>query len=336
MRNGMTETTDQPRELEVLRLLADGQFHSGEQLATSLGISRAAVWKRMERLTTLGIGIRRNRAKGYRLEHPLELLDREWILGDISDPARRALADLLIVTSTVSTNEFLMHLVRDGAERNGTVALAEHQSGGRGRRGRAWSSPFGCNLYLSLYWKFDAGVQALAGLSLVVGLGVLRALRAEFGPIARLKWPNDIVAAKGKLGGILIELEGDFSGPAGAVIGIGLNLDMPQAAASEIDQAWTDLRSLIGSVPSRNRLAARIIEECFGILAEFSAKGFPYYRPEWDAVDALRGLEVRVESASERFGGVACGVDDHGALQIMDGQGTRTVIAGDVSVRARS
>lgn len=321
-------------ELELLRLLADGELHSGQALAGALGLTRAAVWKRADRLGALGIRLERTRSRGYRLERPLELLDVAQIRAAIPAGLTDQIGEVRVHSSIPSTNELASSLLRRGEMAHSDVVLAEHQSRGKGRRGRDWTSPFGCNLYLSLVWTFAAGIAALGGLSLVVGLGIVRALRREAAEGVALKWPNDIVAEGAKLGGVLIEIEGDVQGPVTVVIGIGVNVDMPREAAREIDQRWTDLRRICAVTPSRNRVAGRIVGECAAILSEFSGRSFPDFRAEWERVDALRGKRVSVSTASGNVTGIAQGVDAEGAL-VVDVEGERrTIVAGDVSVRA--
>jgi len=321
-------------EVELLQLLADGEFCSGEWLADRLGISRAAVWKRVGKLAERGIALERISGRGYRLSGGMELLDRARILAALPERVRRQLSLLDLRRVTDSTNAVLLAGLRNATMGHAAVVFSEQQTSGRGRRGRNWASPFGRNLYCSFAWRFDAGVAALGGLSLVIGMGVLRAIARLAGPGVMLKWPNDLVAGGAKLGGILIELDGELAGPVTAVIGVGINLRMPEQSAVGIEQPWTDLESVAGRRVGRNALAAAVLESCFAILAEFAQHGFGHFREEWAGVDALAGKPVTVSGgAGVVLQGLANGIDEDGALRVRTPAGEERVSGGEVSVR---
>ena len=190
--------------LKLLTLLKDGRFHSGEALGAALGVSRSAVWKQLQSLESeLGLAVYKVRGRGYRLAAPLLLLDA----GEISRRSAQAYWPVQVYDEIDSTNAEALRLVAEGRPAPFLV-LAERQSAGRGRRGRAWSSPFAQNLYYSLVLRVDGGMRQLEGLSLVVGLAVRRALQ-EMGVRAGLKWPNDVLVENRKIAGILLELVGD-------------------------------------------------------------------------------------------------------------------------------
>jgi len=319
---------------QLIALLADGEFHSGEALAGVLGISRTAVWKRISRLADLGIEVESVHGRGYRLCGRIELLDEPLIRSGIAPACLPSLSSLVLRQSVESTNAEALLDLEAGRAGSGAVYLAEQQTRGRGRRGRSWVSPYGRNIYLSLVWQFSNGVAALEGLSLATGVAVVRAIRAMGIEGALLKWPNDIVTDSGeKLGGILIEMAGDVDGLVSAVIGIGINVDMPAWAGVRIDQDWTDLRRLAGRDVARNRLAAKLIEQCLAVMPEFAAKGFAAFREEWASLDAIRGREVVLATPAESTTGVAEGVGPTGALIINSAGGRRTFSGGEVSVR---
>jgi BirA family biotin operon repressor/biotin-[acetyl-CoA-carboxylase] ligase len=315
----------------LIQLLADGAVHSGTSLGQALGISRAGVWKRVSRLADLGLTVNRVRTQGYQLSEPIELLDPSRISMALSDghDDRR----VVVLESVDSTNQQALSLARSCRCPNGTAILAEHQTLGRGRRGRSWVSPYGRNLYCSVVWQFDEGVSALSGLSLVAGIAVARVLRQDFGAPVMLKWPNDIVIDGAKLGGILVDVDGDLAGPVTAIIGIGLNVNMSADQGAVIAQAWTDLDSTLGERVSRNLLAARVIAACRVMIAEFARSSFSVYRQEWNSLNAMRGMPVVVETAGEPFAAVAGDVDGDGALLVTAADGLRRIIGGEVSVR---
>ncbi len=262
-----------PIRNRLLQCLSDGQFHSGEVLGATLGISRMAVWKHLRGLREAGLEFDIVRGKGYRLSHPRELLDADVIEKSVNATTRAGLGPVDVFHELDSTSNWLRERARAGAP-SGSVCLAEMQHGGRGRHGRPWVSPFAANLYLSMLWRTEAGPESLGGLSLVAGIGLLRALREIGIHQAGLKWPNDVLVDGAKLAGILIDVTGEVGGEATVVLGIGVNVDMPPASARDIDQRWTDLCSLAGTdALSRNRLAAVLLDALFPALDDFESGG---------------------------------------------------------------
>lgn len=323
------------RRVALIRLLADGRFHSGEALATALGVSRAAVWKHVREIgAQLGLRIDAVRGRGYRLAAPLELLDRDAVARGLSAATAATLAALTVVDTIGSTNAFLLGQ-RPPRSGLGIACLAEQQTAGRGRRGRPWVSPFGSNLYLSLLWQFELPAAALAGLSLAAGVAVAEALRALGVAEVRLKWPNDVYWQGRKLGGILVELVGEAEGPTRAVIGVGINHRMPAESAALIDQAWVDLATASPhALPARNDLVARLLDALVGAVRRFGEAGLAPFLPTWDGLDCLRGREVLVQFGDRAVSGTEVGVAASGALRVATGQGVREFLGGEVSLRA--
>lgn len=319
----------------LLPLLANGEFRSGQELADVMGVSRTAVWKQVNRLTTgSGIEIESVRGKGYRIPGGIDLLDAERVRESLSARSRELLTRLDILDSVGSTNTEVLRCAEQGCS-SGLVCSAERQTAGRGRRGRQWISPYGSNLYLSVLWEFSQGAAALEGLSLAVGVAVARALRACDIPAVQLKWPNDVLYDGGKLGGILLEMSGDASGSCRVVIGVGLNVAMPEDAAGDIDQAWTDIKSISDQqYPTRSRLLAELLNELLPLAADFEQQGFARWRDEWQALDAFAGASVVLHTGSGQMAGVARGVDERGALQLETTTGVQTVYGGEISLRA--
>ncbi len=314
----------------LIRLLADGRFHSGEELGGHLGISRAAIWKRLRELEALGLTLERVRGKGYRLPGGLSLLDADAIVR-ASGLAPGAL-DLVVLETIDSTNAEALR--RAGAGLAAPLAvLAEHQQAGRGRRGRAWQSPFGTNLYVTLAREFGSAAR-LEGLSLAVGIAVAEVLE-ETGLAGRvqLKWPNDIQCSGRKLGGVLVELAGDLDTSCVAVIGIGLNGAMPATAARAIDQPWTDLGRETGAPLERNLLGGRLLGHMVQVLDLFAEEGFGGLRQRWARYDCCVDRPVRVELAGRSLDGVARGVDARGALLLEHEGQVQAWHGGEVSLR---
>lgn len=318
-----------PTRQALVRLLADGAFHSGAELGAALGISRSAVWKALDGLDALGVALERVPRRGYRVAGGIDLHDAEAIRAALPAPARELLADLQVLAEVDSTNEFLKAAPALPPGR-GSCCLAELQTGGRGRLGRTWVSPFARNLYLSVAWEFDGGIAVLEGLSLAVGVAVRRALGALGAVDIGLKWPNDLLREGAKLGGILVEVTGDPEGVCRAVVGIGVNVAMPAVAAAGIDQPWRDLRDL---GVRRDALAAAVLGELLPLLREFPGQGFGAYREEWEAAHAHRGRRVALGMGQQRVEGIAVGVDQRGALGIRCADGLRWFSGGEVSLR---
>ncbi|KFN50250.1 bifunctional biotin--[acetyl-CoA-carboxylase] ligase/biotin operon repressor BirA [Arenimonas composti] len=305
---------------------------SGAALARELGISRAAVWKRIESLRAAGVDIAAAAGSGYRLARPLQLLDADALAAALSPAARTELAGLEVLFETDSTNALAL---REPAPAQGTRAwFAERQTAGRGRRGREWQSPLAANLYLSLSRRFEGGIAALQGLSLAVGVATCEALHALGIGEAGLKWPNDLLARGRKLGGILVEVGGDAGGPMRVVIGLGLNVAMPADAA--IDQPWIDVATLAGdSAPTRPQVAAALLDALLVLLPRFEAEGLAPFLPAWQRHDLLAQRPVRLIEGERVHEGIAEGIAADGALCLRGADGTvRRFHAGEASLRA--
>jgi BirA family biotin operon repressor/biotin-[acetyl-CoA-carboxylase] ligase len=319
---------------QLLSHLADGRFHSGEALGHALGISRMAVWKHLRALRELGVDFEVVRGKGYRLPETVDLLDRETILSALSEQTRAGLDSLEVLLEVDSTNSWLREQALKGA-RSGSVCLAELQHAGRGRHGRQWVSPFAGNLCLSLLWRTGLGAAALGGLSLVAGIAVLRCLQSAGIQGAGLKWPNDILVNDAKLAGILIDVAGEASGPCAVVIGVGININLPDAAGATIDQPWTELSALDGNGDlSRNRLAAMLIDNLFDVLAGFDGQGLQAFTDEWCRHDVVAGRTVSLQLPHTRVTGTARGIDESGALLLETAGGVEQHFqSGEISLR---
>ena len=322
-----------PLRRRLLNLLSDGEFHSGEALGVSLGVSRMAVWKHLKALRQMGVDFTVVRGKGYCLPSSLELLDRDRILSAATPASAAGIDGIEVFLEVDSTNNWLREQALNGAP-SGTVCVAEMQLAGRGRRGRTWVSPFAANLYLSLLWRSATGATALGGLGLVTGIALLRALRSYGIEGAGLKWPNDILAGDAKLAGVLIDVVGESNGPCIVIVGIGVNVCMSPGEAVTIDQRWTDLHHLSGGNSlSRNVLAARILDELMPVIETFDAEGLQPFLDEWRQSDVLRGRKVGLTLPNEYITGTACGIDEVGALLVDTVHGRRRFLSGDVSVR---
>lgn len=314
------------REL-LLRLAAPA---SGRVLAQAAGLTRAAVWKRVQALRAAGVAVTARPGHGYALAQPLDLLDAATIEGSLPLDAHAQLAALETAWSLDSTNSELLR--RDPPLRGTAALLAERQTGGRGRRGRGWTSPLAANVYLSLSRRFSTGLARLGGLSLAAGVASAEALRALGIHAVRLKWPNDLLVDGRKLGGLLVEGSGEAAGAARAVVGVGVNVRMPAGFGAAIGQPWIDLRAL-GATASRNAVASELLAHLLPALDQFDRDGLAPFLPRYAAVDALRGSHITLHTGDGVHKGVALGVADDGALRVQVDGSERRFHAGEVSVR---
>ncbi len=329
--------TPQPPLLQrVFQRLSDQGFQSGEALAADLAVTRAAVWKAVEQLRELGVSLDAQAHKGYRLAPGVSALNPERIAALLPADLNARLEALLVEWSLDSTNTRLLESLppRAGAA---AVVLAECQTGGRGRRGRGWVAPPGGGICFSLGWQFSEMPADLSALSLVVGICVAHALQELGISDVRLKWPNDLVTPRGKLGGILIEMRAEAGGPVHVVIGVGLNVMLDDAARASIlatGNVADDMRE--HGVPDRNAIVAAMLRRLLPELDSFPRHGFTPHLSDWNDCDALFDRGVRVENAGETVRGVARGVDAHGALLVETPQGVKRFISGEVSVRTET
>lgn len=317
---------------DLLRLLSDARSHTGGSLARELGASPAAVQFALDELERLGLGLVSARGGGCRLAEAYEFLDEAALRAGLGAHAQAFRLELL--DACASTNTLLLERARLGAPA-GQVIACELQSAGRGRRGNNWQSGLGGSLTFSLLWRFAQGAAGLSGLSLAAGVAAARALASmDIGGV-QLKWPNDLLHAGRKLGGILIELQGDGADSTAAVIGIGLNVRLPASLHDAIAQPLTDVASISRQLPQRNRLLAATLVELAQVFGQFAAHGFAPLREEWMARHAHQGKAVTLSSADGKtITGIAAGVAEDGALLLETARGVERFVSGELSLRA--
>ncbi len=321
----------------LIHRLADGELYSGPELAAALGCSRAAVWKMLQGMPEIGLQVESLPARGYRLARPLDLLDSQQIQDSLSPAAQAKLAELRVLTHVDSTSRVLRAESPPLAGK-ARLLFAEYQTAGRGRRGSRWESPFAAGLCFSLSWCFDHPPIGMSALGLVVGIAV-RDVLAAIQPLARLKWPNDIVTPEGKLAGLLVEADGEATGPLHVVVGVGINVvDCPSTCQSDEGPAGMAPVSLAdaGAHPSRNELAAKLLESIFHALEQFNDHGFTPFIDRWQQADAYHGRPVVVVAGQQRCEGIARGIREDGALLLEIGGQIRPVLSGAVSLRSLS
>lgn len=322
---------------DLIRLLSDGDFHSGEQLGERLGVSRTAVWKQLKKLEAMDIPLEAVKGLGYRLAEPLELLDGATIVSGLSRNSRHHLARLFVEQALPSTNQYLRERFEQGAG-HGEVCLAESQSAGRGRRGRGWTCPWGHGLLLSLGWRFEGGAAVLEGLSLAIGVAAAEVLERHGMQVA-LKWPNDILVEQQhsyrKLAGILLEISGDVAGPCEVIVGLGINVSLPASVRAHIDQPVAAVHDQLPEL-SRNQLASELVEAMLDLLARFEAEGFRPWQAAWNQRNAHAGKEVEVSQGERRYTAEVDGVDASGNLLVRTATGIERLAGGEISVRGHS
>ncbi|WP_068978299.1 bifunctional biotin--[acetyl-CoA-carboxylase] ligase/biotin operon repressor BirA [Aeromonas sp. EERV15] len=314
-----------PIRQTLITLLSDGQFHSGEQLGEQLGISRAAVSKHMAALKELGLDLFSLTGKGYRLAVPMALYEQGTL------QALAPMAPVHCFPVIDSTNQYLLERV--SRLQSGESCLAECQTAGRGRRGKPWVSPFGCQLILSMYWRLEQGMAAAMGLSLAVGVAVVQALESLGYQGVELKWPNDLYYQGRKLAGILVEMSGSAGASCHLVIGIGLNLAMPAREGEKIDQVWSELRHIQSELVDRNQLAARMLCCLQQALVAFEQHGLSHFVEDWNRLDHFAGRPVRLLMGDQEIRGIARGIDDRGALRLETEEGIKFYLGGEISLR---
>ncbi len=319
-------------KLAILQALKNGEFISGQLLGEQLGISRAAVAKHIKSLCELGLDIYKVNNKGYCLNQEIALISQHRLESEFQKLAGHT-GNFETYASIDSTNtELMQRLASKQALTSGTVIVAEMQNAGRGRRGRVWQSPFGANLYYSYYWLLDDGLQAAMGVSVAVGLAVFDCIKALYNVEVSLKWPNDILVNNHKLAGVLVELDGQPEGPCHLVIGIGLNIAMPERASEHIDQAWIDLKRL-GMQVDKNVLIAQLTYCLEQRLAQYQLSGLSDMYQEWNNVNAFAEQLVTLNTGQKTWRGICVGIDQQGGLILRQDGNEKTYYGGEISVR---
>ena len=299
----------------LLKIISDGKFHSGPSLSVTLQISRAAVWKNIQALKLYGMDIYAVKGKGYRLAHPIELLDPKVLGSLFPDKLKKHVRVLEVFQEIDSTNQYLMRKrVRENI--HGHIVLAEYQTLGKGRRGNQWLSPLASGICLSMGWQYDPQPEGLNLISLFSGLAVARALKVLNYETIKLKWPNDIYLRGRKLGGILIETTAESAGPCDVVIGIGLNIHLPDNFPGDMSQPVIDLSAEGKELPPRNRIAAEIIKQVIIMLESIQKDSYKDLLNEWRIYDCMRGKRAKIIFPDKSYQGFVNGVNDRGLLSM--------------------
>lgn len=311
--------------LTLISILSDGGFHSGEQLGEQLGMSRAAINKHVQTLRDWGVDVFTVPGKGYSLPEPIQLLDEAFIRSRIES------GSVTVLPVIDSTNQYLLDRLSE--LHSGDTCVAEYQQAGRGRRGRKWFSPFGANLYLSMYWRLEQGPAAAIGLSLVIGIVMAEVLQRLGAEGVRVKWPNDLYLQDRKLAGILVELTGKTGDAAQIVIGAGVNLTMRRVESEVVNQGWTNLQEA-GIRIDRNMLAVQLIKELREALNLFEQEGLTPYLSRWEKLDNFINRPVKLIIGEKEIFGISRGIDTQGALLLEQDGVIKPWVGGEISLRS--
>lgn len=323
-------------KLAILNALNQPGFVSGQALGEQLGISRAAVSKHINSLQVMGLDIFKVTGKGYSLNNHAGLLNQTKIqqhFNQLTSQLKSQSVNVEVHPLIDSTNSELMRRIQaKTALESGTVIVAEMQQAGRGRRGRVWQSPFGANLYYSYFWRLDDGLQAAMGVSIAVGLAVYDTIKALYNIELELKWPNDIYLNKQKLAGVLVELDGQPQGPCQLVLGIGINLQMPQSFSQHIDQAWTDLSQHTQQL-DKNELVASLTYHLENRLDQYRKSGLQTMHEQWNSLNAFAGECVELNTGHRSWRGICEGIDPQGGIRIRQDGEVKSYYGGEISLR---
>lgn len=319
---------------KLITLLRDGEFHSGEQLGKSLGLTRSGIWKLIQQFPAWDIFVESITNKGYRIPQGLTLLEKEKILPFLTHHPLPQKIDIQIFDTLPSTNDYLLNIAKEKTDKC-VICLAEKQTSGKGRRGRTWTSPFAKNIYLSILWHFPKDACELSGLSLAISLAVVETLKI-YGikhPVG-LKWPNDVLWNNQKLAGILVELSGETHSICSSVIGVGLNVNMSNTKGEPIPAEWADVQMLSDNPVNRNELTGVLLNELIKTLTVFQNQGFSAFIEKWKSFDLVAGKQVSVLTPTAVFQGIGRGIDERGLFLLEDETGAlKSFSSGEVSVR---
>jgi len=317
---------------KLLEIISNGNVYSGQDLAASLNVSRTAVWKSIKHLETLGLEIRAIRGKGYQLREKFEFLSKEEISRMMTLQSKKSCKDIGVVFKTNSTNLYLLNQL-DSEAIHGSVVFAEYQSEGRGRRNKRWISPIGSGICFSVGWRFEVMPISLGLLSLYMGIAVARSLNSLKIKEVGLKWPNDIITTGHKIGGILLDIRGESTGPLDVIVGVGINYELPKYRLISVDQPIIDVCSVSKKSFSRNMIAASLLSNVLEILHDLQTGANLNLLNEWRQFDYYIGKEATLILPNEKITGILKGVDEQGSLlMLVDGK-LLSYRSGEVSLR---
>ena len=322
---------------KLLEILSDGRWHSPGDLQEALSNDASLLQRWLAQFQDYGLEVQRNAEGQVSLPHPLSLLERQRILKGLEPAFRDSLSHFELPLVVDSTNTNAMEWLRKG-NKGRAVFLAEQQTSGRGRRGRSWISPMARNLTMSLVWPVTEIGQVQQGFSLVVALSLVDAIRSiglQGSELLRVKWPNDVWLGDAKLAGILLELHGATSSSPHVVIGIGVNVHMPEQQRAGIDQPVSDLHSQGNQSLDRNQLVVAILSKLERNLQSLHADGFENFRQLWHGLEIYQNRQVEIVGHGQRTIGVVRGVSSNGELILETKEGERHFAGGEIAPTVR-
>ncbi len=323
-------TTD--AQILIALRAADNGGVSGAELSQELGISRAAIWARIEELRRLGYEIEASPVLGYRLVSSPDVLHADDLLARLGK-TKVVGRDIRVFEQTTSTNDVVEKLARDGVK-EGVVVFAESQTKGRGRLGRVWTSPTRKGLWFSILLRPDLRPQETTQLTVAAATALWRAIHEETGLAPEIKWPNDILIRGRKVVGILTELSAEVDRVKHVTLGVGVDVNLAaNEFPVELRKIATSLRIESGELVSRADLATTILRELDRDYARVCAGKFSEVADEWEEHCSTIGQRVVISMGDRRLRGRAESLDDDGALRLRTEHGRlERIIGGDVTL----
>ncbi len=321
------------QRIRLLEFLCDCRPHSTVEIATALGLDTQAPAHEIENLVELGLPIERLAMSHYRLMVPLFPLSADKLREYLGPGAN----SLRMCEAVDSTNSYLRRHASEASGLPGVACVAEMQSAGRGRQGRVWISTPYANLMLSMTWTLRGPAVPMGGLSLACGLALACALDDGGVKGVGLKWPNDVFWGNRKLGGVLVESHSLAAGETIVIVGVGVNVYIGAAQAPLIDQPWTDLTSILGHPPDRNKLVAQVLRRLWAMFTVFERSGFSSFREPWERRHVYHDRHVQVRGEAFAGYGRIVGIGPDGALRLRDERGqVRQFYSGEISLCPQS
>ncbi len=311
--------------LKLIALLSDGKTHLSEYIAASLETNKETIDAHIQTIRMWGVEIFTDLGNRYTLQNSIQLLKIDHILEFLEEKR------LTLLPIVDSTNQYLMNNIYK--LHRGDACISEYQNKGRGRRGRQWISPFGANLYLSMFWILPKGPAAAKGLSLVIGIVIAEVLQGLGVKAVRVKWPNDVYLNNRKLAGILVELRGKVGDAAHLVIGVGINLAMRSTKFNIINQEWITLKAA-GVNINRNELAATLLNKLRQAMYQFESHGISPFMTRWHLLDNFIDQPIKVLTSKQKIFGISRGINREGALLVEQRGIIKPFIDGEISLRS--
>ncbi|MFB6421635.1 MAG: bifunctional biotin--[acetyl-CoA-carboxylase] ligase/biotin operon repressor BirA [Candidatus Malihini olakiniferum] len=313
--------------LKLIQILSDGECYSGEYLGDMLGMNFVDINKYIQTIRGWGLDVLLIREKGYSLPEPVQLLDKNFICFTFPE------STIAVLPVIDSTNQYLLD--RLDSLRSGDVCIAEYQNAGRGRRGNQWQSPFGANLYLSMFWRLENGPAVAVGVSLAIAVVIAEVLHRLGAQDVKVKWPNDLYMHNRKLAGILVELIGKTGNAAQLVIGIGINLRMRPSSGKEVKQKWINLQEA-GIDVNRNILTVMLLAELGNALEVFEQQGgLCSFIPRWRAIDNYYNCPVKLIMGKRKICVIERGIDEKGAILLEEDGKVKAYVNNEISLREK-